>query len=129
MWLQAAAQSRYTLSLLGEAIPGIGVTARDVFSGEELVLLDVNFSRSAVAGLTMASRLIPVDDFYMTGGAPLPVLSEAVLLRIGEYVARTCPDVKDLRTLPPNRATWLEAFIIRACRSDSASERVRYADP
>jgi hypothetical protein len=128
-WFEGAENSRFTLLLLGESIPEIGVQANDVLTGEHLVITDVNFSRSTVAGLTVASRIIPIDDFYMTSGAPLPIFESSALLRIGQFLVRTCSDVKDFRKLPAERAMWMEAGVIRAILEEQGTERVHYANP
>jgi hypothetical protein len=128
-WLTGAVNSRYTLLLLGTPIPEIGLQAVDILTGDQLVITDVNFSRSSAAGLTVATRIIPIDDFYITSGAPLPVFSAGALLRIGQYLVRTCSDVKDFRAFTGERAMWMEASIIRAILEEQGTERVRYVDP
>jgi len=128
-WLVGAEQSRHTLVLIAEAIPGLGMTAHDVFWDEQLLIVDLNFSRSKVVGLTLATRLIPVDDYYITSGAALPIVSHYAFLEIGEYLRRTRLDLNKIKDLAPDRATLLEAFIIRTLLDEQSSERVRYVDP
>ncbi len=128
-WITGALKSRYTMLLLGECVAGVGVWARDILTGDRLFVTDVNFSRTAVAGLTLASRITPIGDFYMTNGAPLAIYEYAVLAKISEYLARSYADVKDFRTLSPERSAWLEAFTIRSIRELQGTDRMRYANP
>ncbi len=128
-WITGALKSRYTMLLLEDCVAEVGVWARDILTGDSLFVTDLNFSRTAVAGLTLASRITPIGDFYMTNGAPLPIFDDSVLAGIGEYLARSFTDVKDFRTLSPERSSWLEAFIIRTIRERQGTNRVRYANP
>jgi hypothetical protein len=128
-WLVGAEKSRHTLVLIGESIPGLGMTAHDVFWDEQLLIVDLNFSRCKVAGLTLATRLIPIDDYYISSGAVLPIVSHHAFLEIGEYLRRTRLSLNNIKDLTPNRATLLESFIIRTLLDEQASERVGYADP
>jgi hypothetical protein len=127
-WLAGALRPYYSMFLIVDRLRGFGIQARDVISGEAVLIADISFSRSATLGLTLAARLFPMEGFHITSGTALPIVNERVFLEIGTYLGRTCPKVKDVRSLPPERALYLESFIIRTCLAAGAMERVRYED-
>lgn len=114
--------------LIVDRLPGFAVQARDVLTGEAVLIADTNFSQSAPIGLTLSARLLPMADFSITSGTALPIAEEEVLLAISDYLRRACGNVKDFRNLPRDRALLLESFIIRACLMGGAIKRIRHED-
>jgi hypothetical protein len=127
-WFAGALRSYHSMFLIVDRIRGFGVQARDVISGEPVLIADINFGQTATIGLTLAARLLPLGDFCITSGTALPMADERVFLEIGKYLGRTCPNVKEVRSLPRDRALYLESFIIRSCLAASAIERIRFAN-
>lgn len=125
-WMAGALQSYHSMFLVVDRLPGFGIQARDVFSGEAVLVADVSFSESATLGLTVAARLLPMENFSMTSGTALPVTHQRVLLEIGKYVGRTCPKLKHVRSLSPDRALYLESYVIRTCLAAGGMQRIRY---
>jgi hypothetical protein len=128
IWLDAALRARYSMYLVVERIPGLGLHVRDVFSEEALLVADLNLSRTAPIGGTLAGRLVPTKDFWMTTGACLPVNDDTTLVEIGRFVQRTCPkSFSGLAGLSAERALLVESFITRTCLSSGAIGRMRFA--
>jgi hypothetical protein len=125
-WLQAALRAYHSIFLVVGVVKDFGLQTRDVFSGEEVLVADINSSRCADVGFSFASRMLPLENFSFTGGATLPIVDVQVLERVDDYLQRTCAGVKDFRTMPRERALLLESFITRTCLASGASERVRY---
>lgn len=71
--LQAMQRATYTVVMIETLQPGLGAMVRDLRSGEVTLLVDLAMSETAVPDLILATRLLPVDDWVMTGGAALPL--------------------------------------------------------
>jgi hypothetical protein len=69
-----------------------------------------------------------MDHFSITSGTALPIADERVFLAIGKYLSRVCPNVKDVRSLPRERALFLESYIIRTCLAARAARHVHFED-
>ena len=75
-----------------------------IYQKENITLIDVNLSSTAVPGLLVAARLIPIQTWYMTTGAgfPFPPELKQILLR-GLRIPIRKGKKKKYKTLPPNR--------------------------
>lgn len=89
--LQACLHARYRILMVQSAVPGAGVHCQDVLNGGELFLMDLAMSQNVPSvHAALATRTIPLGEYWMTGGAGLPISSKKsildALLRIeGEY--------------------------------------------
>ena len=52
--------------------PGVGCHVRNLFTEETRLLVNMGLSKTAKAGLVMATRLLDSGDYIATGGAALP---------------------------------------------------------
>jgi hypothetical protein len=66
--LNAMTNARVTLVELGAVVPSVGVKAKDLLFGRELLLADVGLSDSADEGMVLLVRLLEFDEFAMTTG-------------------------------------------------------------
>jgi hypothetical protein len=114
--------------LIRESLPGFGVLTHDIFANEPILLADHNLSRTAMAGQTMATRVLPFGNYCCTSGAPLPIVDLDILQNIGNYLRRTFGRTNNLRKLPRQQALLLESFITQTCLRFGASLRVAYAE-
>jgi hypothetical protein len=73
----AMSRSRFSVFELARQHAIAGVVLRDLFTDEELWLVDRGLETSAPEGLRMALRLIRPDDFWMTTGGQAIVTDEA----------------------------------------------------
>ena len=108
IWLAGAQRPYHSIFLIVDRLHGFGVQARDVLTGEAVLITDINLSRSATIGLTISARLMPMGDFYITSGTALPIAEEEIILSIGDYLRRACRNVKNFGNLPRDRALLLE---------------------
>jgi hypothetical protein len=125
--LQAMARAYYSLFRGEKAEPGVGVHVRDMLRDEAIFIADVGFSTSAIPGLALATRVIPGDGFFMTGGAAVPVdrgSGERILRDLSQkgYV----PGRFDFKGMSPQQEADVAAIIIRACRATGASSHIMY---
>lgn len=87
--LAAMQEARFTILRAVEVVPGTGALVDDLFYGERHFLADVTFSESSEPGVTMAARLLFIEDFVMTTGAALgmaSVFADDVLRIMGDSV-------------------------------------------
>ena len=66
--LDAMTKARVTLVELGVLVPGVGVQARDLLFGGELLLADIGLSQTADEGIVLVTRLVDFPSFSMTTG-------------------------------------------------------------
>jgi len=74
----ATKRAFHSLFQVQDPVPGVGVHVRDGLYDRRYFLADVGFSNSARKGAVLASRVLQVEDFIMTTGAPLPVDRDAL---------------------------------------------------
>lgn len=79
--LQACLQAKYRILVAQSAVPGAGLHCQDVLNGGELFLMDLAMSQSIPSGnAALATRTIPLGEYWMTGGAGLPISSKKSIL-------------------------------------------------
>ena len=69
--LSASVQAKYRVLVVEKVVPDAGLHCRDVLNGGELFLMDLAFSHSAQSEAALATRTIPLGEYWMTGGAAL----------------------------------------------------------
>jgi len=115
--LQACLQAKYAILIAESAVPGAGMYCRDILNGGNLFLMDVSMSHTPVAGrAALATRILPVNQYWITGGASLPITSANPDLRHIE----TERD-KLLRT-----AGGISLRLIRSCLAAGAINHIHY---
>jgi len=117
LWDDAAAAyvQRMKASRLGREVPMITVQAG----------LD-----RAFPAVMLATRIIPADDYLMTGGAGLP-LDASTVRRIFDELTRTkqTPDTLNFHGITRRQEADIAANIIRTSLSARISSHIAYAEP
>jgi len=126
-FLQAMQTAYYSILRVTDVERGVGVAVRDVLRGGTGFVVDVGFGSSAQPGWSLAGRVIPLEDFLISGGASLPINAEAVI-RIAKELKRIDP-ATDLCNLAPDQEADLAAMVIRSCLRSGASAQIRYETP
>lgn len=128
--LQAMTHAYYSLFQVTEVVRGVGIGVRDLLRNETGFIADIGFGNSAQPHLMVATRIIPIEDFFMTGGAGLPVDASAAR-RIVSALNRTGfnPATFDFRRITPRQEAEVAALIIRECRSTGMTSHIVYAEP
>jgi hypothetical protein len=85
--LEAMTKARVTLVELGALVPGVGVQARDLLFGGELLLADIGLSQTAEEGIVLATRLLDFPSFSMTTG-----IAQVFEPKLAALVARSFRD-------------------------------------
>lgn len=116
--------SRYTVVEVERTIPGFGLVGLEGTARRPVIVVDVNFSRTAQPGLSMATRLqSPGEGWSMTTGASLPLTHEALERLI---TANSKYQRQHGHEPPEGDGTTM---IIRECLKAGVSQNVSYADP
>jgi SEC-C motif len=126
--LKAQARAYYSIFQAVDVEPGAGVTVKDMLRKDTIFVTDVGFSRTARIGFGLASRLIPLDGYFMTGGASLP-MDKRVVHRIDDDLQRWIDSGKDFAHLTAAENAELTAEIIRGCLEVGMGEHIVYATP
>ena len=120
--LQACLQAKFRILLPQSAVPGAGLHCRDILNGEELFLMDRTFSQSVPCGaMALATRTIPLGEFWMTGGAALPIDSGTDVEAAMQQINCGPREFED--------SALIALSVIRACLAAGASERITYTVP
>ncbi len=122
-YLQTMQRAVYSLFIVETVERGLGVTVRDLRTNETHLVVDIGFAGSAVPGLIIASRLIFLDDFAMTGGAALPVGVPPPAQR--EELTRLLLSV----AAPAKDGSFDPARLIRCCLEQGSSSNIMYEEP
>jgi len=126
--LKAMSESFYTLVQVEHVLPGVGVRADDLLGEKQFLIIDLGFSKTAIEGLVLATRLLSFADFTMTSGAPLAVapetLSEILDITLQQFGTEDGEYINiDIQQIPD-----LNAAIIRLCLKNESSLHTKYKD-
>ncbi len=125
---QAAARARYTLVQVRRRVEGVGVWVFDLMDEREFFLADIGFGKTAVPGLRMAGRILPLGDFEICSGAGLPVDGSGYVKIVMLLGKRLGGVPERFAKLPPAQKADLTGEIIRICLASDAASRIRYED-
>jgi len=124
--LAASKRAFHSLFQVEHIVPDVGVHVRDGLYDGRHFLADVGCSRSAKEGWVLVSRVVAIDDFIMTTGAPLPV-DRAALEKISQLAALE-NSARDFPNMSRQELADVAATIIRLCLDGHASRSIRYED-
>ncbi|MGA7240728.1 MAG: hypothetical protein WBY44_33900 [Bryobacteraceae bacterium] len=118
--LQACLQAQYRVLVADSVVPGAGIHCHDVLNGGGLFLMDLAISQGVTnSNVALATRTIPLGEYWMTGGAGLPINSQESAVDALRQIAR------DLGK-PPQGARGVALTVARACLAAGAASHVRY---
>lgn len=123
-------QACFSVVRFKQVFPGLGAEVLDLH-GNPIVLVDIGLSVTLVDGAALASRLIPLPGFCMTGGAALPVnaLSGQAVSAALRTAHEQLGPVQDESTAAVRRqASQFEAVTIKALLRAGASGHVVTSD-
>ena len=122
--LAAKKRAFYSLFKVEGIVPGVGVHVHDILYGRRYFLADVGFSQTAVKGLVLATRVLPVEDFIMSAGAALPVDADT-LVKISRLPALTAPS-RDLTEMSREEMSDVASTVIGLCLRGDGSRSIGY---
>jgi hypothetical protein len=118
--LNAYLHAKYRVLEVRSAAPGAGLDCEDILTKEDVFVMDLGLSRSASKGGALATRTIPLGEYWMTSGAGLPMASGEALQDAARRSERI-PLPKAMRG--PGGKTLA---IVRACLDDGAAQHILY---
>ncbi|HXB74506.1 MAG TPA: hypothetical protein VNY05_40095 [Candidatus Acidoferrales bacterium] len=118
--LDAYLHARYRVLQVQSLVPGAGIDCRDTLNNEDLFVMDVAFSRSAEQGYALATRTIPLGEYWITTGAALPMGSRDAMKAAVRRMDRS-PRPKAMQG--PGS---LSLSMVRACLDTGAAEYIVY---
>ena len=117
---------RYTVISGIEARPDYGLVCQDHFLGQQVFIVDRGLSRMPDGKVALATALYPVNNWFMTTGAALPLpeseLDETLCDLFIAAGLKFAPPVK----LPVKDISRLVLTVIKAVGATGVLERVRY---
>lgn len=117
---------RYTVISGIEAKPDYGLVCEDHFLGQQVFVLDRGLSRMPDGKVALATALYPVNNWFMTTGAALPLPESELDETLWDLFIATglkfSPPVK----LPVKDISRLVLTVIKAVGATGVLERVRY---
>jgi hypothetical protein len=124
---EAMSHPRYSMFEVEEVHRGTSVTMRDVVRDDSLLVVDEGLSRSMRRRCTLAYRLLPFPEYWMTTGSGFPLTREAV----AEIQNTVLPGLRsterpDLSRLSAKAEVELERAIIGAGFQEGGTARVHY---
>ena len=119
--LHAYLEAEYTVLRVKSAVPGAGVHCDDLLIGGEIFVMDISMSNSGFVNYAAATRVVPMGDYWVTGGALLPIDREVPLEEAFEKIGGDNLD-------RPEGPSGVSIPIIRACLAAGAADRVRYEE-
>jgi len=125
--LSALVRARYSMFQIEAMVPGLGAVIRDLLRGDEIFIVDVGLSESAIERFIMACRIFaPTPDFFMTTGTALPVDRTAGNLIVDGLESKFLMSKPDVRDFTHEEMSDLSAFITRTLLAAGASDHIRY---
>lgn len=128
--LEAMTHAYYSIFEILEVERGVGVSVQDRLRGGTDFIADVGIGTSSQRGLLLATRVLPLGRFLMTGGAGL-ILDQPTFTRVSQDLARAGfnPETFDFSQITPQQEAGVAALVIRRIRAAGLSSRVGYTDP
>jgi hypothetical protein len=127
--LQAMLHSHYSIFQVRDLERGRGVTLFDLLRSENLLLLDVGLSSSAIRGMMFAGRVLPLNDYYMTSGAFIPLdrefVEKTVIPTVERFLSKIHREAESV--LSPADESQFSAEIIRPALRAGMLERMAYS--
>ena len=127
-FFDALKNSFYTVFSTISVTPGLGITAKDLLSGDIFHIIDVGFSHSPHVP-TLCGRMIPFKDgYFCTSGATLPILNSHHQETINTILAKFSDHKHSLKqpVFSKQQGASFQAEIIRYLLKTDASENIGF---
>ena len=125
--LAAMKEAFFSIFQVEEVISNVGVRVSDLLTRRRHLIVDLGFAETTVPDFVIASRILPFEDFAITGGAALPVDADA-LEDIRDHLRARRIALKHLDSMDRQTRADLNAAIIRICLDNGASEDIEYRE-
>jgi hypothetical protein len=128
--LQSMTRAYYSIFQITDVRRGVGVSVQDILRGETGFIVDVGLGSTASRRMALATRIIPMEEYLISGGAGLPVDASAGE-RISKELSRSRynPETTDFKDLTPRQEAEVAAIVILQCRATGMTSHIAYAGP
>jgi hypothetical protein len=128
--LQSMVRGLYTIIRLDERLEHNSWRVQDLFFEQSLILVDRGFGETGKPEMLLAGRLFPVQDYFITSGAMLP-LEPVTVIRLTRSLApligRIGPQTKEkMKRLSRQKHADMVAHIARQAIEAGALDAVDY---
>jgi SEC-C motif len=128
--LSVMTRSYYSLFQVTDVERGVGVGVQDLLRDEPGFIIDIGLGSTAKRHMMLATRVMPMEDCLMTGGAALPLDASAAKPIFEELIRMNmAPGTFDFHAITPQKEADLATLVIRTCRSTGMFSHVAYATP
>lgn len=113
-------QAKYRILAVQSAVPGGGIYCQDLLNRrEELFVMDLALSQSLQGDDVIATRTIPLGEYWMTGGAALPINSTKA---VADAIRRIEDGKEEMPEVPGGLSLWF----VRTCLAAGAADHISY---
>ena len=110
--LQTMLRSYYSIYTVIGVVENKGIVALDLLYQREMFIIDINLSHTARLGLVFAGNIMPLNEFYITSGASLPIPHELLENKLLTLVDDAIGGNLDAM-LPKSKEAFLAAQVIK----------------
>lgn len=121
--LQSMLKSYYSLFVVIGIISGKGLILSDILRNTEIFITDIGLSNSASLRMIFAGNILPIDRFYMTSGAFLPIPDSLFIEKIDLIIDKF---YKEDNVLSQNQEAAFSAQVIRIALQAGVIENMNY---
>jgi hypothetical protein len=121
-------QAHYTMLLPESGVRGAGIYCTDTFTDSKIFVMDVGFSQTAsIMRMAVATRIVPIENYWMTTGTPLPIRDPALVHEIARNAREIITETDSHENLAAEHSFILST--IRMCLKAGAADYIRYGTP
>ena len=123
---EAMLTARYSIFKIDKTIPGYGAAVTDFLYSDDGFIMDVGLSHSAMQGMVLAGRILPVSDsFSMSSGAMMPMDPKTMDYLNKELMPRLLEESKEDNEVSDQHEQIFEAETIRQLIINGVADRYR----
>lgn len=127
--LQAMLQSRFSVFRIERILPRQGAVLQDLVYGDTREIIDLSLAQTAMPGMLLLGRLLPLPEFHMSSGSLIPLSDEEYASRIAPIVKKFFPaDAATPAKIAPAQEAAYAGLVLRAALRIGAMDNVFYTD-
>lgn len=123
--LQAMLKAHYSLFSVKAIHANKGLVLSDLLRDNEIFLIDLSMSRTAMPGMLFMGHVLPMPNFHMTSGAFMPVPESIMDDTLPAIVDKF---YKEGEVLSPGQEAAFAAQVIRVALQADAMGKMHYQD-
>jgi hypothetical protein len=125
--LQTMLKSYYSIYTVIGTVKNKGIRALDLMYQREMFIIDISMSNTARLGLVFAGNIMPLNEFYITSGASLPIPHELLENKLLTLVDDAMGNNLDAM-LPKSKEAFFAAQVIKEILKYNIWSEFKYKD-